>query len=131
MALTGSLGSYFQAWKLNPKHQTPQLVDVFQTSGSGATSGVLSIVAAASSSDEYHITYLGISSVDPTAASLSKVCLATTVLAQLPTASTAPVSFSFGEIGIVCGTTTTATVSVLSSGGTVTTYFVCQGYKLI
>lgn len=108
-----------------PTGQTPLKNDVLWTTTSGATSGAFKVVGSATTSNEAYIKSLHISITDPTAASLCKVYFGGTQIAEFPTGTVAFHSMNFGTPGMMCGTTTTFTVTVITSGGTSTVRSIC------
>ncbi|GAF78656.1 unnamed protein product, partial [marine sediment metagenome] len=62
----------------------------------------------------------------PTAASVYSLHLASETAFTWPTASTAPFTPNFGPYGYELGSAVTSSVSLVSSGGTVTVNYVCQ-----
>lgn len=130
MALTPTIGVFWTPFKGKDTDKTPQLMEAFQTSGSGVTQGVLQIIGTATA-DSYFINHVTVWTTDPTAASLVALRAAGAgTLAGMATATLAPVSMSFGPIGIMLGDAATNTLALVSSGGTCTMNFVVTGYKL-
>lgn len=115
-------------------HQTPEKVEWLQTCGSVATAGGVEIFADATSSDDMVLTSINISLLAPTASGVFGLYAASTAIATFPTlAADTPMFYSpnLGPLGIVAGTTTTATFSIVGDGSnTATVQFFATGYRL-
>lgn len=134
MAFLSSQGAYYRPHYNNPtkKMITPVMVDVLQTSASKQTTGAF-VFETATSADDFHLISLLVSIVAPTAGAVTSVYLGKTQIAIFPTCAadvTYFYSMNFGDIGLQGGTTTTATVSIVSTA-TVTAYFTGLGYRHI
>ena len=118
MAITPSLGAIHRPFESVPQgQQTPLRNDALWTLTSGETTGGLEIVADATVSGEAYINYIGLAVPSAAAASVINVYLGTNKLAQLATGTTGFFPMAFGVPGIMGGTTTTATVSIFTTGG--------------
>jgi hypothetical protein len=133
MSLTNSV----TAMRLNPFAEKATDItkkyERLQTCGSIVTQGAVAIWPSATSADDFILDFVNVSISAPTAGAVAILYVATTPVAYFPTAA-ADVpqfgSFGFGH-GLVCGTTTTYTVSVLVSAATCTVNFVSAGWRAL
>ena len=111
---------------------TKEYYQHLQTSGSATTQGSVHIFGTASASDDFILENVCLSFVAPTASVEAILYVDTSAVATLPTMAagvTVNKHFNFGPGGIMGGTTTTATVSVVTSIGTSTVSFFASGYR--
>jgi hypothetical protein len=122
-----------EPWASKPTDFTPPYVEVLQTSGSGATSGGLEVFGDPAVSDNFFLTNIQVSITDPTSGSLWSLYVGLNLICTFPTCAADTPQFhslNFGNPGCAGDvTTTTATVSLFSSGGTATTIFYAQGSR--
>ncbi len=132
MALTNSLGTYFVLGN-RVSDLTPLEADLLQTAGAKSTQGVANIIAAATASDDFGILFAHVWLTDATTGAYATVYAATTAIAFIngswSSSAHGGVFMNFGPYGLICGTTTTATVSVVVAGATATVNFVVQGFR--
>jgi hypothetical protein len=137
MPLTNSLGSYFPLGISKPTDLTPQQGDLLQTSGSGTTQGAMVIIGSAASADEFGLLFLNVWLTAQTGTAVQAVVyVATTAIAQLGPYTTTGITpltafMNFGPYGLIAGTTTTATVYAITSGGTATVNWILQGFRKV
>lgn len=128
-----TIQAMYQPHSNKPTDWTPGRVDYLVTSGSGATDGGMEVFADATATDDFFLTNLEISFLNPTAGALFSTYIGTKKVATYPTlASATPVhyshSFPIGASG--SQTTTTATVSIVGDGAnTATVQFYAVGYR--
>jgi hypothetical protein len=117
----------------NPFDRSPMSWERLQTCGSIITQGAVPIWPSAASSDDFILDFVDVTISSPTAGAEAVLYAVTTPVAYFPTCQ-ADVpqhsSFGFGH-GLVCGTTTTYTVSVLVSVATCTVNFVSTGWRKV
>jgi len=131
MAVTNTITTYQMPWR-DSGDVTKKYVEILQTSGSKATMGGVPIFGSATASNDFHLMFLDVSLVNPTASAYADVYIGTDKIATLPTCSagvTQHYSWNFGPVGLTGGTTTTATVSIFTTTGTVTVQFIAVGCR--
>lgn len=131
MALTNTLTGY----NLHPFYGTKDDVtkpyyERLQTTGSGATMGGLEIFADPAASDNFILDNVLVNLTLPSGNADVVLYAGTDVLCAYPTIASGNTVYnhSFG-LGIQCGTTTTATVSLFISTATCTARFVATGWR--
>lgn len=134
MALTSTItANALEPWGGKPTDYTPPRVNIVQTSGSAATQGGIEIFADPSASANFLLNSISLSITDPTVGSLWKLYAGTTQIAEFPTLGAGEPAFytiNFGDPGLLGNaTTTTATVSLFSTGGTATVIFTATGKR--
>jgi len=131
MATSGNLHRPYES-SPQPGQQTPLRVQALWTSSTGlVTMGALPIFSSATASLDFYLTSINVDVTDVTAASLVTIQAVTTTVSAIPTASAGHFPMSFPAPGVLCGTTTTATVSVVVTGGTSTIAFIATGNRKI
>jgi len=134
MALTNTISSAF----LHPlygreSNVTKPYYERLQTTGSATTNGSFNIFDAATSSDDFILDHLSLTFVAASGSSEAILYCGTDDIMSIPTMTAGtPQTYNLNfNGGLVCGTTTTGTVSVVVSIASVTCNFVGLGYRLI
>lgn len=131
MALTSTItANGYQPFMQKFDDYTPPACEILQTTGNAATTSS-NVIASATASDEFFLNSLAISIVAPTAGAEVDVWMGTDQIYQFPTCAADVVQSQqlyFGEPGLMGGTTTTMTVSIVSSA-TITCRFVATGKR--
>lgn len=109
--------------------ETPLRNDALWTAGALTTQGSIAVFSSATSSQDFYLTAISVCQTDVTAAALLEVYADTTAIMAAPTGTAGQYAMTFPPPGILCGTTTTATVSIVLSGGTATVTFVATGMR--
>lgn len=130
MSITNTITSMATPFVDLSSDRTRTSVEWLQTQASGATMGVYRVFKTCTAADDFYISYLGVSLSDPTAAALATVYFGTQTAHIFATAATGPWSFYYGEPGLnIQESTLTNSVSIVTTGGTVTVSFIAKGYR--
>lgn len=134
MALNPTITSdAYQPWSEKYSDYTPPMVEILQTSTSVATATSVCVFASGTSSDDMFLNSIQISFLAPTAGAVFSLYIGKTQIAVFPTlASVTPAFYAlnFGQPGLMGGTTTTATVSIVGdTSNTATVMFVATGMR--
>lgn len=129
----GTITTFFQPMTAKPTDYTHPRCDWIQTTGSIVTGGGAEIFADPAASDNFFLTSLNISFLNPTANALFSSYVGKQKIATYPTlgaATPAVYIHSFGHPGVGGVTTTTASVSIIGNGAqTATVQFFAAGWR--
>ena len=112
---------------------TPVRVEFLQTAGSGATDGGMEVFADGSAANDFFLTSIDISFLNPTATAVFSLYGGKSAIATYPTLGAAAPAFynhSFPNGLNIGETTDTATVSIVGDGAsTATVQFLATGFR--
>jgi len=137
MALTNTMGTYFNPFYGKSTDVTPSRVEFLQTMGTVVNATSCSFFAAATASDDFHVTALNFTVNFGTTTAIGSVYLSTHKIGEIQpvtgagTAGSFHYNYSFGPIGALTGTTTTATVSLQFAATCTSVFFYAQGYRAV
>lgn len=130
-----TISTLYQPLAGNHNDYTPPRMDYLVTTGSGATDGGMEVFADPAASNNFYLTCLNVSFINPTNTAVFSTYVGTKKVITYPTMAagvTVSYSHAFGNPGAGGGvTTTTATVSIVGDGSnTATVQFYATGYRL-
>lgn len=134
MALTNTISTaYLHPFYGKESDVTKPYYERLQTTGAVITNGGFNIFSSATSSDDFILDHLSLTFTLASGSSQAIVYAGTDDIMSIPTmtAGLPQVYINNYQGGLVCGTTTTGTVSVVHSIASMTCSFVGLGYRKI
>jgi hypothetical protein len=135
MAITNTIGTFYKPFYNKPNDYTPVKIEILQTSGAIGATTTAEIFADPTTSDDFHLLWITVNYIAPTSTAIARVYAGTDlILSQGETVNTGGSSYihaNYGPVGLMCGTTTTASVSLVCAATLTSATFVAQGYRKV
>ena len=139
MAIPNTIGSFYRPFFNKPTDFSPHKVEILQTTATIINTTTAGVFGSATSSEDFHLLWLTLNYTPATTTAIARAYLGTNIIMQggdlASTLAATGASYflhaNYGPVGLMGGTTTTHTVSIVAAATLSSFTFVAQGYRFL